>query len=501
MAVQSVLKTHRGVSPDKKPSGSAIASPPGASTPVARWLSAARKSLSTKRLRLFTIKSLRTKVLLHVLLLLFATTLFSYLIALRIMNQQILAQVVKKAESLSRSIASTSGYSLLSHDVLGLDNMVFKIRESNPDINYIAVVGPDNEIIVHSDINKAGERMALPQGQVLSAAEDGTVIRKVPGALEEPLEIESPIRFMDKDLGSVILSVNRSALTEAQAEVRRRALGFFTVILAAGLFSSVLLASSLTRPVKELSSGVEEFKLGKRGKRLRVYSHDELGTLTSSFNEMTELISAQQGKLGQYARELEEAYVSTVRVLAAAIDARDHYTLGHSTRVSELAMELAREVGLSGQELEDIEIACLFHDVGKIRIRDAILHKRDGLTPDEYGEMKKHAEYGAEILSKAPSLYRFIPAVRHHHEWYNGNGYPDGLSGEQIPRSAAVISLADAFDAMTSDRPYRKALSRSEAIRTIKEFSEKQFHPDLVAAFLRIIRKKKIPASIASHAG
>lgn len=501
MAIQSVLKGQRGSSPGKKLPKTGGAAPPRASIPVARWISAVRKRLLTKSLGLFTVKSLRARVLLHVLLLLVATTLVSYLIALRIMNQQILGQVVKKAESLSRSVASTSGYSLLSHDVLGLDNMVYKIRESNPDINYIAVIGPDSEVIVHSDINKAGKRVGPARGRILSTAQDGTMVREIPGAIEGPLEIESPIRFMDKDLGSVILSVNMSALSEAQAKVRRRALGFFAVILAAGLVSSILLASSLTRPIKELSASVEELKLGNRSKPLKVYSHDELGKLTSSFNEMTDLITEQQGKLGQYARELEQAYISTIRVLAAAIDARDHYTLGHSTRVSELATELAREVGLSGQELEDIEIACLFHDVGKIRIRDSILHKRGGLTPAEFGEMKKHAEYGAEILSKAPSLYRFIPAVRHHHEWYNGSGYPDGLSGEQIPRPAAIISLADAYDAMTSNRPYRKALSGSEALRTIKEFSERQFHPDMVAAFLRIIRKKNIPVSIASHAG
>ncbi|MBE3129109.1 MAG: HD-GYP domain-containing protein, partial [Acidobacteria bacterium] len=186
---------------------------------------------------------------------------------------------------------------------------------------------------------------------------------------------------------------------------------------------------------------------------------------------------------------LEEAYVSTVRVVAAAIDARDSYTHGHSTRVSELVVALARELGMSGQELDDIEISCLFHDVGKIKISDAILHKAGKLAPDEWEEMKKHAEYGAEILRKAPSLRRFIPAVRHHHEWYDGSGYPDGLSGERIPREAAIISLADAYDAMTSDRPYRQAMTKAKALNTIREFAGKQFSPDLTPVFLRTVEK------------
>ena len=156
--------------------------------------------------------------------------------------------------------------------------------------------------------------------------------------------------------------------------------------------------------------------------------------MTNSFNEMSALITTQKEKLGQYAHELEEAYVSTIRVLAAAIEARDGYTLGHSTRVAELAVELARELGLSAEKVEEIEIACLFHDVGKIKIPDSILHKTGRLDHAQFREMKRHPEYGAEILSKARSLFKYIPAVRHHHEWYDGSGYPDGLEAGTDPR-------------------------------------------------------------------
>jgi putative nucleotidyltransferase with HDIG domain len=315
------------------------------------------------------------------------------------------------------------------------------------------------------------------------------MVRKIFGAPGTLIEIESPIVFMDKRFGSVILELDWSVLSTAQGVVRRKVIGLFAVILALGSVSSVLLSSSLTRPIKELSSGVEELKRGKTGRPLRIFSGDELGRLTASFNEMSGLIMHQRDKLAQSARELEEAYVSTVRVVAAAIDARDSYTLGHSTRVSELAVTIARELGMSGQELEDIEIACLFHDVGKIKITDAILHKVGKLDAAEWEEMKKHPEYGAEILEKAPSLRGFIPAVRHHHEWYDGSGYPDGLSGEKIPLAAAIISLADAYDAMTSDRPYRKAMTKEKALNTIREFTGRQFRPDLTPIFLRTVEK------------
>jgi len=167
--------------------------------------------------------------------------------------------------------------------------------------------------------------------------------------------------------------------------------------------------------------------------------------------------------------------------------------------VAELAVALAREAGLKKEDIDLIEIACLFHDVGKIRIPDSILHKRGRLEADEIKEMQKHPEYGAEILSKAPCLYKYIPAVRHHHEWYNGNGYPDGLSREEIPVAAAIISLADAFDAMTSDRPYRRALSVEEARSAILKNSGRQFHPELARLMIRIIEKREMGTEIKEN--
>jgi len=204
------------------------------------------------------------------------------------------------------------------------------------------------------------------------------------------------------------------------------------------------------------------------------------------------LIHEQKQSLNTYAQELEEAYIATVQVLAAAIDARDPYTLGHSTRVAGLSMKVGQALGLGKKELDDLEIACLFHDVGKIKTPDIILNKRSKLDTSEYGQMMNHPEIGAEILSKAPSLVKYIPAVKHHHEWYNGEGYPEGLRKDQIPFSASIIAIADAYDAMTSQRPYRNALSEEEAIKELLNYSGKQFDPLLVEVFIEAIRDNKI---------
>jgi putative nucleotidyltransferase with HDIG domain len=436
------------------------------------------------------LKGIRAKVTLYVLLLLASTVCVSYALTIRILNDHVRGEIVKRVESLSRSIASSAGYDLILKDLLALDDMVFKIKESNPDITSIAILGPDRTIVVHSEAGRSGSRLALPAGRVVTLGSDGTLIREAAATGAASFAVESRIVFMAKDLGSVLLDVDWSVLAAAQTAVRGKVLPVFAVILVLGVASSIWLSSRMTRPVKALAAGVEELKRGRRSKPLRVYAEDELGRLTTSFNEMTDLITGQREKLGHYAQELEEAYISTVRVLGAAIEARDHYTLGHSTRVAGYAVGLARALGLGADKVEEIEIACLFHDVGKIKIPDSILHKKGRLDPAEWKEMQRHSEYGAEILNKAPSLRRFIPAVRHHHEWYDGTGYPDGLSREAIPRPAAIISLADAYDAMTSDRPYRAAMTGEKALSTIREFSGRQFHPELIRVFEGILGRQ-----------
>ena len=239
---------------------------------------------------------------------------------------------------------------------------------------------------------------------------------------------------------------------------------------------------------------MEELKEGKRTRPLRIFSKDELGKLTESFNGMSELITQQREELFKYTQELEEAYISNLRVLAVAIDARDPYTLGHSARVALNSLMIGEEMGLKKNELEELEIASLFHDVGKLKTPDSILFKGRSLDSAEYVEMKHHPEDGAEILRKVKSLEKYVAPVRHHHEYYNGKGYPDGLDGEEIPLYAAIISIADTFDAMTSTRPYRKAQSKAEALKELEKGAGKQFHPDLVRAFLKVMENAKEPS-------
>lgn len=439
---------------------------------------------------LIKFNSIRFKITGMVLFLLIVSAVAFYTITLTIMNHHLLNEVLKRSEALSKSAAVTAGYSLLSKDLLGLDNMVFKMRESNRDIDSAAIVGPKMKIIAHSDIAKDGKMLSPLQGRLLQQGADGTTITESTGPSAEGFEIVSPIVIFKKRLGSVILRMNKSALQDAQHAARKKIIVFFTIIVTIGISGSVVLSSLVTRPIQELSAGVDDLKGGRKYRRLKIYSKDEFGRLTTSFNEMMVVIDEQSSKINQYAKDLEDAYVSTVRVLAAAIDARDPYTHGHSLRVSMLSLQLGKEISLNKASLEELEVACLFHDIGKIKTPDTILRKKEKLTVQEYKEMMRHTEYGADILSKAPSLQKYIPPVRHHHEWFNGKGYPDGLKGDAIPLFAAIIAITDTYDAMTSNRPYRGAISVMETLEELLKCAGKQFNPDLVKTFTRIMDKR-----------
>jgi putative nucleotidyltransferase with HDIG domain len=193
-------------------------------------------------------------------------------------------------------------------------------------------------------------------------------------------------------------------------------------------------------------------------------------------------------------RELERGYQHTLQSLALALEAKDRYTAGHSERVCRFAVLLARELGLPDDEVEVVRSAALLHDIGKIGMPEKVLRKEGGLTAAEFSQMQEHPATGAQILSPVRSFSRCLSGVRHHHERYDGLGYPDGLKGEEIPISARIILIADTFDSITSDRSYRKARTVEYAVRQLQGNAGSQFDPRCVEAFVRLLSDKKIYA-------
>lgn len=218
-------------------------------------------------------------------------------------------------------------------------------------------------------------------------------------------------------------------------------------------------------------------------------------------------VEAVNERLAASMQDLEQYSMGTLQAFITAVDAKDSYTAGHSLGVADYAVTAGRFLGLSKAELMDLERACLLHDIGKIGVPERILLKPARLNPEETLAIQEHAEMSSRIAEAVPFLRELVPLIRHHHERWDGKGYPDGLAGEATPRLARVIAVADAFDAMTSDRPYRPALRISIAREELIRFRGVQFDPEVVDAFVRALDSGDIspalyhPSHLAERSG
>ena len=267
----------------------------------------------------------------------------------------------------------------------------------------------------------------------------------------------------------------RGATRDALVAVATIAFGSF-VLAAIGSF---WLARMLSGPINHVSSEIATMT-GARdfGRTLELTGTSrELDALTTAFNDLMRGLAAAEA-------ETRSAYLGAIRALAAALDARDPYTAGHSERVSTLSVMMGRTMNMGSNDLEVLRLGALLHDIGKIGVSDEILRKTGPLTAEEFEQIKRHPALGARILRQVPFLAPHLPIVELHHERPDGRGYPFGLRAEDIPLAARIVHVADAFDAMTSARAYRAARAASEAFVELERFAKTQFDPPCVEALL-----------------
>ena len=277
--------------------------------------------------------------------------------------------------------------------------------------------------------------------------------------------------------GFLAMQANADWLVSAAAQVRLILTLVFTAAALLTLLVGTATASRLTRPIELLVRSMRAVSAGDLQQRATIASTDEIGYLARTFNEMT-------ASLDEKTAALEETTFASIEALARAIDARDPSTFGHSARVAAVSMEIADAMQLPSADREALRRGALLHDIGKIGVEDRVLRKPGPLTAWERDEMREHARIGYDMLKGLRFLQPSLPGVLHHHERWDGNGYPTGLDGAAIPMLVRILAVADVFDALTSDRPYRQGLSIEAASVAIWNEAGRQFDPDVVTAFL-----------------
>ncbi len=274
-------------------------------------------------------------------------------------------------------------------------------------------------------------------------------------------------------------------VTEMQSQAIWYAI--YSVVLAG--IVSVVAARRITGPLDILTHSSRAIARGDFSQRVNLQSRTEFGELAQTFNHMTEDLERFVADLKRAAEENRALFMGSIQMLAGAVDEKDPYTRGHSDRVTRYSTIIAREMGLSEDQIEVVRVSAQLHDVGKIGIEDRILKKPGALTPEEYEIMKTHTTRGANILRPVQQLKEMIPGIELHHESLDGRGYPFGLKGDELPLVPRIIGVADAFDAMTTNRPYQAARPPEYAVKIIKSLAQNKFDPEVVAALERVFER------------
>jgi putative nucleotidyltransferase with HDIG domain len=291
---------------------------------------------------------------------------------------------------------------------------------------------------------------------------------------------------------AVLLERDRDAAFASVDRMIRDTVLWSAAALLGALLLGVVFARRLSRPIAQLAESTRAVSEGQYDTRVEVRGTAELADLSENFNRMSESISTAVNNLKRAARENHELFINSIRALAAAIDAKDPYTRGHSERVARYSSLVAKEMGLPSEDVRRVRLSALLHDVGKIGIDDRIIRKPTALTEEEFEIMKSHPVKGAAIMDAIPELHDVIPGMKHHHERWEGGGYPDGLAGEEIPLQARIVSVADTFDAMTTTRPYQQAMDLRFVFQRLRDLAGNRFDPQVVDALIRSYEKGEL---------
>jgi HD-GYP domain-containing protein (c-di-GMP phosphodiesterase class II) len=379
--------------------------------------------------------------------------------------------------------------------VVSLDSILRRLTEASVRGRTVFVVDHSGHVIAHPNTNQfvpgadlrsnsyiISQVAALPVDlRATETVQRFTIVEN--GRKAEMIGTYSTI----PDLGWAVIAQRSLAKARDDAgvsELNAQALSFVMVVTSAALILGYLFAVGISTPIRSLAASTRAISRGEFHERTPVASiaAAEIRELSETFNNMADDIESYIARLKLAAEENRELFLGSIRMLAAAIDEKDPYTRGHSDRVARYSLLIGRQLNLSDEDLDRLRISALLHDVGKIGVDDRVLKKPGALTPEEFELMKQHPTKGANIMRPVAQLKDMLPGIELHHEHVDGQGYPHGLKGKEIPLMARIIAVADTLDAMTTHRPYQTAMELEEALALIHKKSGTKFDVLVVEA-------------------
>ncbi len=389
--------------------------------------------------------------------------------------------------------------------VVSLDRILVRLQEASVRGRVVYVVDRSGHVVAHPDPGHF-----VPGTDVSSTSRVVAQIKDLP----QDFRATQTVHFTQQENGHAVemigtystlpelnwavvaqRSLDKAREDAGVKELNAQALRFVFVVTLAALLLGYVFAVGISTPIRGLAESTRAISRGEFHQRTPVRGAAEISELAETFNKMAGDIEEYIERLKQAAEENRELFIGSIRMLAAAIDEKDPYTRGHSGRVAKYTVIIAGEMGLPAGELDRLRISALLHDVGKIGVDDRVLKKPGALTPEEFELMKQHPSKGANIMRPVAQLKEMLPGIELHHECFDGQGYPYGLQGSQIPLMARIIGVADTLDAITTNRPYQSAMDLDFALGRIRKLTGSRFDPTVVDALEAAIQSGKLRLS------
>lgn len=413
--------------------------------------------------------SLRTQVAAVTLLLVLGALLATAYSVQGELRQSLIGEVELRGLTNARHLASLAGDYLLSDDHLALANLAQGGREGD-DVAYVRIV--DSKGLLRASSPRATLEVPFyPPGELQALSTQDRLVQRYDDGRQWVEDVMVPVMVGRQRVGLVELGMDEAVVDTAVQRALQRLVWVGMVVLGVSLLLTLASAVLLARPLENLTHAVKALGGGLLQSRVRASGPVELKALGDSFNQMAD--------------RLQDAVKGSIQALARALAEHDQVAPGHAERVSKLGARTARLLGLDPEQVELIRLAGQLIDIGHMGMPAPLLHKIEPLTDEELRRLRSHPQVGVRIIEPLAALKPVTPLLMHHHERFDGRGYPLGLKGEAIPLGARILAVADAFDAMLSEKRHRKARSQGEAVRELERCAGQQFDPKVVKAFIQ----------------